>query len=101
MGVRDPDEVAAVVRVPVAELVDAAHRFTVTGPSGYTGPAFAVGGLLVWGFTAGVVAWLLDLGGWSRPWDAADVRDLDDVWRRRHELSRPRRPTVGREGGTR
>lgn len=83
----DPAETAAVVRVPVAELADPTRRFRVTGPSGHVGPAFAVGGLLVWGFTAGLVDWVLDLAGWSYPWDTDDVRDLADVWARRHELS--------------
>jgi hypothetical protein len=32
--------------------------------------------MLVWGFTAGVMATLLDLGGWSQPWDRDRVRDL-------------------------
>ena len=34
------------------------------------GPAFDVRGLLVWGFTAGMLDTLLDLGGWTKPWDA-------------------------------
>ncbi|MDD7941725.1 CoA pyrophosphatase [Actinomycetospora lutea] len=83
----DPGETAAVVRVPIATLADPGTRFRVTGPSGYTGPAFAAGGLLVWGFTAGLVDWMLTLGGWARPWDGSDVRDLDEVWAQRHDLS--------------
>ena len=65
----DVREVAAVVRVPVAELADPANRLRVRHPSGWVGPAFAVRGLLVWGFTAGLVDTLLRLGGWERPWD--------------------------------
>jgi 8-oxo-dGTP pyrophosphatase MutT (NUDIX family) len=99
----DPAETAAVVRVPVATLADPATRFRVTGPSGYTGPAFAAGGLLVWGFTAGLVDWMLTLGGWARPWDGSDVRDLDEVWAQRHDLSSahpaPSRPDAAAEGG--
>jgi len=99
----DPGETAAVVRVPVAALADPAARFRVTGPSGYTGPAFAAGGLLVWGFTAGLVDWMLTLGGWARPWDGSDVRDLDEVWAQRHDLSTahpvPSRPGAAAEGG--
>jgi 8-oxo-dGTP pyrophosphatase MutT (NUDIX family) len=99
----DPRETAAVVRVPVAALADPAARFRVTGPSGYAGPAFAAGGLLVWGFTAGLVDWMLTLGGWARPWDGSDVRDLDAVWAQRHELSSahpaPSRPDAPAEGG--
>ena len=32
-----------------------------------SGPAFDVAGLLVWGFTGGLLSALLDLGGWARP----------------------------------
>ena len=73
----DPAEVAAVARVPVAELVDPASRLQVTHPSGWIGPAFAVRDLLVWGFTAGLLDRLLALGGWERPWDTGRVRPLD------------------------
>src|SRR3954454_16124713 len=74
-------EVAAVVRVPLAELADPANRFRVNHPSGWIGPAFAVRDLIVWGFTAGLVDRLLALGGFERPWNAADVRNLpDDAW---------------------
>lgn len=73
----DLAESARVARVPLSELLDPAHRFRVRHPSGYTGPAFAVRGLLVWGFTGGLLSSLLDLAGWERPWDSSDVRDLD------------------------
>jgi hypothetical protein len=49
-------------------------------PSGYVGPAFLVPGLLVWGFTGGLLSALLDAGGWARPWDATRVLDLDEAW---------------------
>jgi 8-oxo-dGTP pyrophosphatase MutT (NUDIX family) len=72
----DPGEVAAVARVRIRELADRANRLTVRHPSGITGPAFRVGGMLVWGFTAGLIDMLLTLGGWERPWDAGRVEDL-------------------------
>jgi 8-oxo-dGTP pyrophosphatase MutT (NUDIX family) len=72
----DAGEVASVERVPIAELTDPANRCTVRHPSGFHGPGFAVRGMLVWGFTAGVLDRVLELGGWSRPWDAAVIRDL-------------------------
>ena len=65
--VADPDEVAAVARVRVSELSDRANRLTIRHPSGAAGPAFRVGGMLVWGFTAGLIDRLLTLGGWERP----------------------------------
>lgn len=73
----DPGETAAVARVPIAHLADPANRFRVSHPSGYVGPAFSAPGMLVWGFTAGLLNGLLALGGWERPWDATDVRDLE------------------------
>ena len=66
----DPSETAAVVRVPLAELADPRNRLQVRHPSGYVGPAFSVAGLIVWGFTGGLLSTLLHLGGWERPWDA-------------------------------
>jgi 8-oxo-dGTP pyrophosphatase MutT (NUDIX family) len=71
-----PDEVARVVSVPIADLVDAANRCQMRHPSGYVGPAFTVCGMTVWGFTAGLLDRVLELAGWARPWDASDVRDL-------------------------
>ncbi len=76
----DPGETAAVVRVPLAALADPANRLRVRHPSGFTGPAFVVAGLLVWGFTGGLLSALLDLGGWARPWDTTRVLDLDEAW---------------------
>ena len=48
-------------------------------------PAFLVPGMLVWGFTAGLLSGLLDLAGWSRRWDRDDVRGLDEAWRAAEE----------------
>ncbi len=76
VGPVDTAEVARVSRLPVAALADPANRFRVRHPSGYTGPAFRVDGMLVWGFTGGIVAKLLELGGWERPWDTDRVEPL-------------------------
>jgi 8-oxo-dGTP pyrophosphatase MutT (NUDIX family) len=72
----DPREVARVARVPLAELVDPANRFRVRHPAGYTGPAFGVAGMVVWGFTAHLLDAVLEAAGLNRPWDATDVRPL-------------------------
>jgi hypothetical protein len=45
-------------------------------PSGRTGPAFRLPGMLVWGFTAALVDRLLALGGWEVPWDRGREEDL-------------------------
>lgn len=73
----DTAEVASVHRVRLDDLVEPANRLTLTHPSGWVGPAFEVDGLLVWGFTAGVVDRLLHFGGWERPWDRTRRRELD------------------------
>ncbi|KAB1906641.1 CoA pyrophosphatase [Micromonospora sp. AMSO31t] len=73
---REPAEVAHVARLPVAELVDPENRMRVRHPSGWIGPAFSVRGMLVWGFTAGVLHTLLDMGGWARPWPRSRVVEL-------------------------
>ncbi len=72
----EPAEVAHVARLPVVELVDPANRLQVRHPSGWIGPAFQVRGMLVWGFTAGVLSTLLDMAGWSRPWSRDHVAEL-------------------------
>jgi 8-oxo-dGTP pyrophosphatase MutT (NUDIX family) len=72
----DQGEVARVARVPVAELADPDNRVRVRHPSGYVGPAFTVQGMLVWGFTAGLLDRALVLGGWHRPWNRNRMQDL-------------------------
>jgi 8-oxo-dGTP pyrophosphatase MutT (NUDIX family) len=76
VGVVDPAEVASVHRVPVSDLVDPANRVRVLHPSGYIGPAFRVRGLLVWGFTGGLLASVLRLAGWELPWNLEYVVGL-------------------------
>jgi 8-oxo-dGTP pyrophosphatase MutT (NUDIX family) len=65
----EPAEVETVARVPVAELVDPANRLIVSHPSGMQSPAFRVAGMLVWGFTAGILSWLITIAGWELEWD--------------------------------
>ena len=77
----DPREVHAIYRVPIEELLDPQHRISVRHPSGWRGPAFLIGDdkdLILWGFTAGVIARLFDFLGWARPWDENVMRDLPD-----------------------
>lgn len=72
----DAGEVAAVERVTVADLADPGHRLMYRHPSGRTGPAFRIGSMLIWGFTALLVDRLLTLGGWEVPWDARNIWEL-------------------------
>ncbi len=81
VDVVDPAEVHAVLRVPIEELLDPAHRVTVTHPLGYSGPGFMIGegkDLILWGFTAGLVHRLFDHVGLTRPWDPSVTQALPD-----------------------
>jgi len=68
----DVAESAAVFRAPVADLLDPRNRGVTImrrGGQEWRGPAFDVGGRLVWGFTAGLLDALFDRLGWTEPWD--------------------------------
>lgn len=72
----DPAETASVHTIALSELLDPANRVVVRHPSGFVGPAFLVGDLVVWGFTAGVLSRLFAIVGWEVPWDDTMVVDL-------------------------
>jgi 8-oxo-dGTP pyrophosphatase MutT (NUDIX family) len=75
----DPAETASVHEVSVRDLVDPGNRVSIRHPSGYVGPAFLVDGLVVWGFTAIIIATLLTAAKWEQPWDAERMVDLPDA----------------------
>ncbi len=72
----DAREVASVLVVPIARLVDPVNRARVHHPSGYTGPAFQVDGHLIWGLTAHLLDGVLELAGWQQPWDLDRLVDI-------------------------
>ncbi|MFR9752623.1 NUDIX hydrolase [Nocardia sp. 004] len=73
----DEGETERVVRVPLAQLLDPANRFSVRSPMGYQSPAFQVDGMLVWGLTGGILAGISEIACWDQEWDRGDVRDLE------------------------
>ncbi|MCL8027437.1 NUDIX hydrolase [Nocardioides bruguierae] len=86
-------EVHAIHRAPLAELVDPEHRRTVVHPSGYRGPGFLIGDdhdVVLWGFTGGIVARLLDFLGWAEPWDTSREAGLPDYMLAADEATRRR-----------
>jgi 8-oxo-dGTP pyrophosphatase MutT (NUDIX family) len=74
----DIGEVAAVERISLADLADPANRLTRRYPTGHSGPAFRIGPMLIWGFTALLTDRLLALGGFERPWDTGTIGVLPD-----------------------
>lgn len=72
VDVVDYGESAQVFRVPVRDLLDPENRYTAVlrrGGQDYSGPAFVVGGTVVWGFTAGILHYVFQELGWAVPWD--------------------------------
>ena len=65
--VNDPQEIAGVHRVPIDELTAPGAQVRVRHPSGYVGDGFQARDMLIWGFTGGLLARLLELGGWIEP----------------------------------
>lgn len=76
LDARDPAETGAVHSFSVSELASPKVRVTGHHPSGFEGPAFALGEQFIWGLTAHLVDWVLDLGGWARPWDRTRITDI-------------------------
>jgi 8-oxo-dGTP pyrophosphatase MutT (NUDIX family) len=76
-----PDEVHEVHRVPISDLVGPDHRISVRHPSGWVGPGYLIGAdkdLILWGFTAGIIARLFDFVGWADQVADAPVHDVPD-----------------------
>src|SRR5699024_5471060 len=61
----DEGETAGVARSPLADLIDPVNRFQGGMAGQYKGPAFMVDGMLVWGFTAGLLSTLIGAAGWE------------------------------------
>jgi len=78
---KDTVEVEEVIRWSVRELADPACRVTAYHPLGGKGPAWDMGDLFLWGFTAGVVDAVLRLGGWELPWDDTRVVEIPPRFR--------------------
>jgi 8-oxo-dGTP pyrophosphatase MutT (NUDIX family) len=75
-------ETAIVARVPLRAFINPANRLMVYRDSltrRFAGPAFLLNEMLVWGFTGQVISAMLDVAGWAKPWDAGDIRELDDA----------------------
>lgn len=65
----DPAETASVHRYPISMLASADVRATCRHPRGFTGPAFILPDAFIWGLTAHLLDWTLELGGWQTNWD--------------------------------
>lgn len=78
----DPAETGAVQQFRVSELTDPVNRVTSRHPVGFKGPAFAMGEVFIWGLTAHLVDWVIDLAGWTQGWDRDRVVDIPERFMR-------------------
>ncbi len=79
VSVASPEEVHAVYRVPLVDLVADEHRIAVRHPSGWVGPGFLIGerkDVILWGFTGGIVARLFEFLGWTSELDDPPEHEL-------------------------
>jgi len=79
VGAIDPGETNRVMRVPFTALAAPENRIMLSTSFGWHGPAFILEGAVVWGYTGEILAALLRLGGWERPWVASTTLDLDQA----------------------
>jgi NADH:ubiquinone oxidoreductase subunit H len=70
------------MRIPFTALADPENRIMLSTRFGWQGPAFVLDGAVVWGYTGEILAALLRLGGWERPWVPSTPVSLDQAWRR-------------------
>lgn len=105
--VASPEEVHAIHRVPLQELREAEHRISVRHPSGWVGPGYLIGeqhDVVLWGFTAGIIARLFDFLGWSADEDGQpplhplpDYMLVSDPTREDLSPTRPNTSFLGRD----
>jgi 8-oxo-dGTP pyrophosphatase MutT (NUDIX family) len=85
VSVVDESETAVVARVPVRAFINPENRLMVyrrENTRRLAGPAFLLNEMLVWGFTGQVISAMLDVAGWTRPWNTEDVRDTKGYLKR-------------------
>ncbi|MBO0841542.1 MAG: CoA pyrophosphatase [Nocardioides sp.] len=93
VDVRSPEEVHAVYRVPLSELVDPAHRIRVGSPRhGWVMPGFLIGpakDVILWGFTGGIVNRFFSYLGWMDDLPDAPIKELPAYMLQGRERNRP------------
>lgn len=94
VSVKSLEEVHAVYRVPLRELVDPAHRIRVRSPrTSWVLPGFLIGpdkDVILWGFTGGIIARFFTYLGWIDDIPDAPVVELPDYMLRGSERPKGR-----------
>ncbi len=81
VSVVDEAETAMVARVPLRAFINPSNRIMVYRDriTRFATPAFLLNEMVVWGFTAQVISAMLDVAGWSQPWNTEELRELDEA----------------------
>lgn len=89
VGINSPEELDDVFSASLWDLANPLNR-VVTVHGEYEGPGFYNHGYLIWGFTARVLAELLEAAGWIEDWADSPTVDLQAALRnsRNHESGR-------------
>lgn len=74
--VRSREELSAIHRWRVSELVEPSTRVMARHPGGGRGPAWILGDVFLWGFSAYLTDAILQIAGWARPWNRARLVDI-------------------------
>ena len=88
------EEVHAVYRVPLSDLMDPAHRIQVGSPGrgGWLMPAFLIGpekDVILWGFTGGIINRFFTYLGWISEIPDAPIKELPEYMLQGRERNRP------------
>jgi len=91
---RSVEEVHAVYRVPLSDLIDPAHRIQVGAPgrSGWLMPAFLIGpekDVILWGFTGGIISRFFTYLGWITEIPDAPIKELPEYMFQGRERNQP------------
>ncbi len=91
---RSVEEVHAVYRVPLSDLMDPAHRIQVGSPGrgGWLMPAFLIGpekDVILWGFTGGIINRFFTYLGWISEIPDAPIKELPEYMLQGRERNRP------------
>lgn len=69
----DIEETESVHQYPLSTLTSRDVRVTCEHPRGFRGPAFVLPDSFIWGLTAHLLDWVLELGGWDTGWERDQV----------------------------
>jgi 8-oxo-dGTP pyrophosphatase MutT (NUDIX family) len=78
----DVAETESVHQYRISTLTSPEVRMTCSHPLGFRGPAFVLPDSFIWGLTAHLLDWVVELAGWDRGWDRERVVPIPEQYMR-------------------